>query len=300
MKRITIVALLALTPSLAAPEPLAITFDDLPLSGPPPADMNEVDIVKRVLPIFAARRMPPMYGFINARKLETGPSGGEALKLWVSAGQLLGSHTYSHVDLTRRSAADFTREIQQNEPALLLHATNHDWRWFRYPYLHEGDTQDKRREVREFLRARNYRIAQVTLDFEDYQWNVAYARCSQKNDASAVEWLRASYLDVAGEYVDGQRAMARTIFGREINHVLLLHLGAFSPHILPSLFDLLERRGFQLVTLEQAQRDPAYQVDPNFIGPKSGTLIEQHMNAKRLPFPPLTPIPEQKLRTICS
>ena len=59
------------------------------------------------------------------------------------------------------------------------------------------------------------------------------------------------------------RETAKLAFGREISHVFLLHLGAFSPVILPDLFALLEKEGFQLTTLEDAQSDPVYAIDPD-------------------------------------
>ena len=73
----------------------------------------------------------------------------------------------------------------------------HDWRWFRYPYLHEGDTLEKRRAVRAFLSTNGYRIAQTTLDFEDYLWNSAYARCWMRKDETSIQWLRESYRSAA-------------------------------------------------------------------------------------------------------
>ena len=92
------------------------------------------------------------------------------------------NHTYTHLDFTKNSVEDFQREILRNEPALELlmppeQCKAADWRWFRYPYLHEGDTLEKRRAVRAFLRVNGYRIAQTTIDWEDYLWNSAHARC---------------------------------------------------------------------------------------------------------------------------
>ena len=299
MKIVTLAALLVLVPVICMAEKVAITFDDLPLNGSLPAGITEVDIVKRVLPIFSARNMPPMYGFINARKLEANPAGAEALRLWMAGGQRAGNHTYSHIDLTRSSAEEFARDVAQNEPALLLLSPSNDWRWFRYPYLHEGDTLDKRGAVRALLKDRRYATAQTTLDYEDYLWNSAYARCSDKKDVNSIAWLRSSYLATAAAYLDAGRSMAKTVYGREISHVLLLHLGAYSPEILPPLFDLLAARGFQFVTLEEAQRDPAYQSDPNFAGPNTGTLLEQHMDARQLAYPPMPPKPHKELAAIC-
>jgi hypothetical protein len=56
----------------------------------------------------------------------------------------------------------------------------------------------------------------------------------------SIRWLRESYLATADEYMRKQRDLARQVFGRDINHVLLLHLGAFSAEFLPDLFALLK------------------------------------------------------------
>ena len=88
------------------------------------------------------------------------------MQIWVDGGHPLANHTYTHLDFTKNSVEDFQREILRNEPALELlmprRSDKHDWRWFRYPYLHEGDTLEKRRAVRAFLASSGYRIAQTT------------------------------------------------------------------------------------------------------------------------------------------
>jgi peptidoglycan-N-acetylglucosamine deacetylase len=291
--------LLLLLPAICGAEKVALTFDDLPVNGALPRATTELVIVEQVLPIFAAAKAPPMYGFINAAKLEGNANGAKALQLWINGGHKLANHTYSHIDLTTNSAEAFTRDVIQNEPALLLLSPRDDWRWFRYPYLHEGDAVEKRNAVRTFLRDRNYRIAQVTLDYEDYMWNTAYARCVDKADAKAIEWLHSSYLDVASGYLDANREMAKLVYGREIKHVMLLHLGAFSPQILPSLFELLQKKGFELTTLEDAQSDPAYASDPQYVHTNTGTLLEQHLDKNGTKYPAVPRKPRKELDVIC-
>jgi peptidoglycan-N-acetylglucosamine deacetylase len=289
----------AAVPSLGGAEKVALTFDDLPVNGELPPGIDEAGIVAQVLPIFAEHNAPPIYGFINAKKLEGNPKGAQALQMWVGAGHRVGNHTYSHMDLSTNPADAFTRDIVQNEPALVLLSPREEWRWLRYPYLHEGETLEKRNAVRTFLSGRQYRIAQTTLDYEDYLWNTAYARCVAKRDEKAIEWLRKSYLDVASGFLDGQREMAKMVFGREIDHVLLLHLGAFSPEILPSLFELLKKKGFKLTTLENAQNDAAYASNPEFLHTNTGTLLEQHLDKNKREYPAMPRKPRQELAAIC-
>ena len=267
-----------------AAQKLAITMDDLPQNGALPPGVTRAETTKNVLAILKKRHVPPVYGFVNAKKLEGSADGAEALKLWAAA-EPVGNHTYAHMDLEQNTAEAFEREIEEDEPALELLAKGDDWRWLRYPYLHEGDTVEKRRAVRAYLKGRGYRIAQVTLDWEDYLWNFAYARCAAKNDKKSIEWLRSSYLNTASEFLDLGREQAKLIYGRDINHVLLMHLGAFSSMILPEALDLLKKKGFKLVTLEEAESDAAYEGDPDVGLHDAGTLLDQWMQVKQIKYP---------------
>jgi peptidoglycan-N-acetylglucosamine deacetylase len=281
---------------------LAITMDDLPLNGILPPGVTRVEITKNVLAILKKRHVPPVYGFLNAKKLEGNPDGAEALKLWAAA-EPVGNHTYAHMDLEQNTAEAFEREIEENEPALELLAqkvgSGEEWHWFRYPYLHEGDTVEKRRAVRAYLKAHGYRIAQVTLDWEDYLWNTAYARCVAKGDTKSNEWLRSSYLNTASEFLDLGRAQAKLIYGHEINYVLLMHLGAFSSTILPDALDLLKKKGFKLVTLEEAESDAAYEEDPDVGLHDAGTLLDQWMQVKQIKYPEHAEKPYKEIESVC-
>jgi peptidoglycan/xylan/chitin deacetylase (PgdA/CDA1 family) len=283
-----------------AAQKLAITFDDLPLNGALPPGVTRAETTKNVLAILKKRHVPPVYGFINAKKLEGNADGAEALKLWAAA-EPMGNHTYSHMDLEQNPAEAYEREIEENEPALelLKGDAGDDWHWFRYPYLREGDTVEKRRAVRAYLKAHGYRIAQVTLDWEDYLWNFAYVRCAAKNDTKSIEWLRSSYLNTASEFIDLGRAQAKLIYGHEINYVLLMHLGAFSSTIFSDALDLLRKKGLKLVTLEDAESDAAYDGDPDMGLHDAGTLLDQWMQVKQIKYPEHAEKPYKELEAVC-
>ena len=56
-----------------------------------------------------------------------------------------------------------------------------------------------------------------------------------------------------------------------------MHLGAYSSTILPDALDLLKKKGFKLVTLEEAESDPAYEGDPDVGLHDAGTMLDQWM-----------------------
>lgn len=297
--RLRLVILFAVIGNVCMAQKVAITFDDLPLNGDLPPGVTRMQIAQDTLAVLKARHVPPAYGFINAKKLERDPDAAEALKIW-AASEPFGNHTYGHMDLNANPAEAFEREIDENEPALeLLAGKDRSWHWLRYPFLHEGDTIEKRRAVRAYLRAHGYRVAQVTLDWEDYLWNSAYARCVAKNDAQSMAWLKSSYLEIESSYLDLGRDLAKLVYGHDINHVLLLHLGAFSRTILPDALDLMQKKGFTFVTLAEAESDPVYEGDPDVGSKYGGTLLELWMEAKKIKFPPVMEKPYKQLQEIC-
>jgi len=303
-KAVTLFLFLVAFAGLGTAQKLAITIDDLPQNGALPPGVTRVDITRNTLAVLKKRHVPPVYGFINAKKLEGSVDGAEALKLWAAA-EPFGNHTYTHMDLEQNTAEAFERDVEQNEPTLELLATpgagksGNDWHWLRYPYLHEGDTVEKRRAVRDYLTKRGYKIAQVTLDWEDYMWNSAYARCAAKDDKKSIEWLRTSYLSTASDFLDLGRAQAKLIYGHEINYVLLMHLGAFSSTIMPDALDLLKKKGFKLVTLEEAESDTAYESDPDVGLHDAGTLLDQMMQVKGLKYPEHAEKPYKEVEGVC-
>ena len=297
--RFLCVAVLFALASPALSQQIAITIDDLPSHGSLPPGMTRADVAKTILKTLKDAHAPKVYGFVNARKLEQHPEDIEVLKLWRGAGFPLGNHTYAHLSLNTSTVDEFDQNVSADEPILNSLMGRHDWHWFRYPYLWEGDTLEKRHAVRQYLQDHKYHIAQVTLDFEDYLWNAPYARCAEKNDAASVEWLKSSYMATAAEYIALGQSAARLLYGRDIKHVLLLHIGGFETIMLPQLLNSLKRQGFQFVTLPEAEKDPAYKSDPNLAMKDGGTLLDQMLEAKHLNLPPHAEKPYNQLNAVC-
>jgi peptidoglycan/xylan/chitin deacetylase (PgdA/CDA1 family) len=278
---------------------VAVTVDDLPVHGDLPSTTTRSEIAKKMIEAFKAKGVPGVYGFVNAKNIGGDAEKAGVLKMWADSGFALGNHTYSHIDLNASSVQDFEDEIVANEAVLKGLMDTGAWHWFRYPFLHEGDTLEKRHAVRKYLAEHGYKVAQVTLDFSDYTWNNPYARCVAKQDAQAIEWLKSTYLSTAKEDIALDRKLSMMLFGRDIKYVLLLHIGALDSIMLPDLLDLFKKQGFDFISLEEAQKDPAYQSDPDAALKFGGTLLEQLTEARHLNYPPHRERPMDKLDAIC-
>jgi len=284
---------------LRAHPTVALTFDDLPAAGGLLPDDTRTRIASTLVGELKAHRVKEVYGFVTAEDLEGDSDSQEALRAWVNAGMNIGNHTWSHPSLNSDSAAAFERQIALDEPALRQYAGRRDWHWFRYPYLEEGNTASKRDEVRAWLHEHGYRIAQVTLNFEDDDWSDPYDRCLVQHDQAGIAWLKQSYMENAAEFIRVGREEELIAFGHEIPNVLLLHETAFTTLMLPSLLDLLDHDGFRFAPLAKVERNPAYAIDPGLGLGDGGPLPYEILTARHLKFPPFRPEPVQHLDSVC-
>jgi peptidoglycan-N-acetylglucosamine deacetylase len=279
------------------PPEIAVTFDDLPAHGPLPPGETRIEIATKILKALRDAKLPPIFGFVNGVGISKNPADAAVLDAWRAAGNPLGNHGWSHLNLNQTSLNDFEQDVMRNEPVLTERMKGADWHWFRYPFLAEGDTPEKRAGFRDFLAQHGYKIAAVTMSFADYEWNEPYARCKDKADTAAIAALAESYLKAADQSADYYRALSKTLLGRDIPYVLLMHIGAFDAEMLPKLLGLYKSKGFQFVTLEKAERDKFYRssTNPRRSDPDS---LEAGMAQRHLTFPP-RPVSALRLDSVC-
>lgn len=273
-------AFLAL-PAQAAPR-IALTFDDLPSHSDLPPGESRVEIARAIIAALKQVKTPPVWGFVNGVRLTDDAPSAPVLKMWRDAGFRLGNHTYSHMDLNEVPLADWEKDVLKNEP--ILAPLTRNYRWLRFPYLDEGETLAKHRAARLFLARHGYRIAAVTLNFDDWQWNDVYPLCVARHDGDAVARMEAAFLAAADKTLVYERDLAKQLYGRDVAFVLLLHLGAFDARMLPRLLKLYEDRGVRFISLEDAERDPFYRAAIHPGRPPAPVDLDQAMEARGVRF----------------
>ena len=284
------------------PIEVAITVDDLPRMAVPHAG-NADEVLHRMVAAFERHHLPPVTGFVNGKRIEEHPEDRAALEQWVRAGNLLGNHTWSHMDLARNPLPVFYADVRKNEDLLEsvqgAPRPGSDWRVFRYPFLQEGTSQSTREAVRSYLFARGYRIAEVTVDFEDWQWFPIYSRCSGGADDRGIDKLRVRYRRAARDTLLDADRLARTLFGRRIRQVLLLHAGEFTADMIEDLLDEYEAMGVRFVSLDEALKDSVYHLDPRFARSWGSPFLYQVRTALRGDDPNSKWPPYPELSALC-
>jgi tRNA(Met) C34 N-acetyltransferase TmcA len=145
----------------------------------------------------------------------------------------------------------------------------------------------KRNAVRQRLVAHGFTIAHVTVYFADWAWNDAYARCLSRDDRGAIAHLKTTFMHAAMAHLQWCRTASERVLGRQIKHILLLHVGAFTALMLDELLGAYRAAGTTLIGLDAATQDPAYSANPNRTWRGERTFLQQLVQAHQANFPPL-------------
>ncbi len=124
------------------------------------------------------------------------------------------------------------------------------------------------------------------MDFEDWAWNDAYARCVAVRDHASIERMKTTFLDAAKAALAWSTQVSARLFDRQVKHILLLHLGAFDAVMLDELLSMYRAGGVTFVGLTSAVQDPAYAVNPDVPWHGGRTFLLQTAEARRLAIPP--------------
>jgi peptidoglycan/xylan/chitin deacetylase (PgdA/CDA1 family) len=267
----------ALTLPLSAQQRIAFTWDDLPAHSSLPPGETRQQIIDALISTIKAEHMPSPYGFVNAKTIETHPELTKVLDAWRAAGFPLGNHTWSHLNLNAPSTSlnTWEEEILKNEATLKEEMGTEDFHWLRFPNLSEGNTAEKKLGARHFLAEHGYKIAGVTMSFDDYAYNEPYARCMASGENDSVRKLEDSYLQEALRELGYAHKMSMDLYGRDIPYVLLMHVGAIDAKLLPRLVELYRDHGVAFISLQEAMQDPFYRNDLDLtLNPVPDTLKE--------------------------
>lgn len=260
---------------------VAITIDDLPRGGDggPRTFAALLPMTQKLLKPFREQHVP-VIGFVNAARYADYPEGLEAiLGQWLDAGAQLGNHSYSHPDLNSVPLDAYTADILRGEKPLraLVEARGGRLTYFRHPYLHVGATPESKAGLAKFLADHGYVVAPVTFDTADYAYAQAYLK-PELHDRARREYL--PYLESVIAFFETR---AVEVVGREFPQILLIHANQLNADVMPELLAMFRRRGYRFVSLEEALRDPAYQLPENYVGRGGFSWIHRWSRAKGLP-----------------
>jgi peptidoglycan/xylan/chitin deacetylase (PgdA/CDA1 family) len=247
--------------SLAVAQSVAFTFDDGPrMAATPllsPAARNQAMLGA------LARHGVKAALFVTANNGAVTPEGYALAKAWGDAGHAIGNHTMSHPDLNsaKVSLADYQEQLLACDR--IIRTLPGYQKWFRFTFLREGNTPEKRDGMRQFLKEQGYRNAYVSLDTSDWRLDAKLNEVLAKDGKADLEPIRKAYLEHVRGRALAYRTLSQQVQGRDIAQVILLHHNLANALWLGDLIAMFKDMGWQIVPPADAFRDPVYQLMPD-------------------------------------
>jgi peptidoglycan/xylan/chitin deacetylase (PgdA/CDA1 family) len=258
---------------------VAITIDDLPagMADRLPA-ANITAMTTKLLGTLRDQKVP-VVGFVNEKKLYKPGEVDErikALQMWLDSGFELGNHTFSHPSLNHVPLKDWEDDVIRGETVTRMLLAQHKMklRYFRHPYLDTGRDLLTRRQADEFLTERGYRIAPITLDGWDWMFAGLYEDAKTRNDTAYQQQIVKEYLSYHDSAIAYVEQLSAKVVGYEPKQILLLHASNLEADHIGELLDVLRKRGYRFITLEDALSDQAYSLPDTYVGEEGTGWID--------------------------
>ena len=258
---------------------VAITIDDLPAGMADRLPASEITAMTTRLLTTLRDQKIPVVGFVNERKLYKPGETDERIKtleMWLDYGFELGNHTFSHASLNQIELKDWEDEVVAGESVTRILLAQHKMRlrYFRHPYLDTGRDPLTRRKAEEFLTQRGYRIAPVTLDAWDWMFAGLYQDAKKRNAADLQQRIVREYLSHHDAMFAYSEQLSAKVVGYEPKQILLLHASDLEADHIGELLDILRKRGYRFITLEDALSDAAYSLPDTYVGEEGTGWID--------------------------
>lgn len=187
-------------------------------------------------------------------------SDAARLRAYTDAGHVLANHSHSHPWLRESEPATYLQDIDR--AADILSEYESVAAFFRFPYLDEGNTPDRRLDVQDGLRARGLQNGYVTVDTYDwYMQSMLNDSMSAGHDVD-MDILGTVYVDVLMQGIEFYDDIAQAQLGRSPRHVVLLHENDLAALFVPQLIAALRADGWDIIPAQDAFDDPISQITP--------------------------------------
>lgn len=274
MKALPLLLLLAALPLEAQTgRPLLVSVDDLPFATarlhPDPAERER--ITRSLLDVLKKHKVPAV-GLVIGQNIE---GDRRLLDLWTGAGYELGNHSHGHLNYTRTGAQEYVADVEAGRRELAAALGGRKVRFFRFPFLREGDTGAKLDAMRAYLDGSGQRNLPVTIDTQDWSFEEPWVEARKKGDEKALARIGEEYQQALRLEVRTYESLGDELFGRPVPQILLLHANEVGSAQWDRLFTWLEERGYRFAGADEVLADPAFAKPQRYVSHFGSSLWDR-------------------------
>lgn len=184
--------------------------------------------------------------------------GKYILSSWNNAGHLIANHTFSHPNFNSKTTSleSFEAELVKND-SIIRRYSNY-YKYFRFPYLKEGDTKEKIEGFRAFMAKMGYKNGHVTVDASDWYIDSRLKERLKKDPKADISGYREYYKKHLLNRAQFYDSLAYQLTNRHISHVILLHHNLAAALFLDDLIQYFKDNGWNVINADVAYTDKIY------------------------------------------
>jgi peptidoglycan-N-acetylglucosamine deacetylase len=237
---------------------IAISIDDVPVVETY-LYKDHLERAKKLIESVKKLKIPKPVVFCNTDRLNEEDRRAH-IQLYSDAGFILGNHTQSHKKISAIGVDAYIEEIKEADS--VLKGYKNSVKWFRYPYLDRGETQEIHDKIKKELQAMKYKIGYVTACNANWKiWTALIAAMKEKKKVDIAK-LKTLFVESTMDAVDYYDKLAVTVLGRSPRQVLLMH--EFDTEVLgfEDVIMELQKRGWKIISPVKAYQDPVAKAEP--------------------------------------
>ncbi len=253
---------------------IALTFDDAPKKSGAIFSGDERGVA--LLSALKKADVETVGFFVTPRNFELA-GGKQRIERYAAAGHLIANHSNTHQWANRTEAARYIDDLGTADD--LLQGLENSRNWYRYPYLDEGRSVEKRDAIQAGLLARGLKNGYVTVDNYDWYLDMKWKQAVDAGHQVDMQALGGVYVETLLGAVNFYDGLAKEWLGRSPVHVLLLHENDIAAVFIDDLVVALRDAGWEIVSPDVAYGDPIAIKEPQTLLTGQGRVAALSIDA---------------------
>ncbi len=250
-----------------AKKEICISFDELPVAvGFQDVDRDAVSyLILQALKKYEIKAI----GFVVGEQIH---ESFDLLGEWLNNGHAMGNMTYSNQDFNQLGIGQFIDDIKHGEKELdpMLLGFGQKNRYFRYPYLHYGNTSEKKNQLSLYLDNKKYAVVPATVVIEDYLYNMSLDKMGKEPDTSEYFALMNEYINHVLDEIEASERLSIEVLNRPCKQILKLRANRINAVFLDEMLGAIKEMGYKFISVEKALKDKAFHRPEAYFG--AGTV----------------------------
>jgi peptidoglycan-N-acetylglucosamine deacetylase len=178
---------------------------------------------------------------------------------------MIGNHTVTHpyFHSNKVSLNDYENEVLGCD-STIKKLPGYSKR-FRFTFLKEGDTKEKRDGFRSFLKSIGYKPAPVSIDASDWYYSNVLHDLLKKSTKADPTKFKEAYLHHLWDRACYYDSLSNIVLGRSAKHIILLHHNLINATFLADVIKMFRDNKWKVIDAKESFEDPLYEMEPNIL-----------------------------------